>query len=170
MECKYCDASFSPSFLAEEGWGGGVLQLYTDQNKFALYVYLDCYKNLSFLILFEMPYQSKKHKQYARELRSNMTHTEKYLWMFLRKKQFKGFAFRRQFSIGSYIVDFVCLEARLIIECDGGQHAIQKEYDKRRDDYLRAQGFQVLRFWDNEIFQNTYGVLECIFRYLTPPP
>ena len=99
-----------------------------------------------------------------------MTHTERYLWIFLRKKRFKDFAFRRQFNISSYIVDFICLKSRLIIECDGGQHAIQKEYDKKRDAYLKAQGFKVLRFWDNEIFQHTHAVLEKILLYLTPPP
>lgn len=67
--------------------------------------------------------------------------------------------------VGRYIVDFVCLAERLIIEVDGGQHA-NNESDRRRDQWLEDQGFRVLRFWNNEVLNNTDGVLEVIIEYL----
>ncbi len=110
----------------------------------------------------------------ARQLRKNMTDTEQCLWRHLRKKQLGDALFRRQFEVGAYIVDFVCLSARLIVECDGGQHQEQQAYDQRRDAYLRAQGFTILRFWNHEVLQETSVVLERILSYLTlhpnPPP
>ena len=83
-------------------------------------------------------------------------------WLHLRAHRLQGFKFKRQQPIGFYIVDFVCFEARLIVEADGGHHAEQVEYDTRRDDWLRSQGFTVLRFWNNDILGNTEGVLETI--------
>ena len=110
----------------------------------------------------------------ARQLRKNMTDTEQCLWRHLRKKQLGDALFRRQFEVGAYIVDFVCLSARLIVECDGGQHQEQEAYDQKRDAYLRAQGFTILRFWNHEVLQETSAVLERILPYLTlhpnPPP
>ena len=85
-------------------------------------------------------------------------------------KQMEGLKFRRQQPIDNYIVDFVCLEKRIVIEIDGGQHAAQ-EKDVFRDEYLRQQGFNVLRFWNNEVLQNINGVLEVIRdRCLSPSP
>jgi len=83
----------------------------------------------------------------------------------------EGFKFRRQQPIDSYIVDFVCLGNRIIIELDGGQHATQKEEDIERDTYLRQHGFSILRFWNNEVLQNINGVLEVIREScLSPAP
>jgi len=83
-----------------------------------------------------------------------------------------GAKFRRQHPIGPFIVDFVCIDARLIIEVDGGQHH-ESQRDRRRDDLLRGRGFLVLRFWDNEVLQNTEAVLEEIWMAIgdrTPSP
>ena len=99
---------------------------------------------------------------HARELRKNATDCERLLWQHLRAHRLQGFKFKRQQPLGLYIVDFVCFEARLIIEADGGHHAEQAEYDNRRDDWLRSQGFTVLRFWNNEVLNNIDGVLERI--------
>ncbi|GAB6268373.1 MAG: hypothetical protein STSR0002_11140 [Smithella sp.] len=104
-------------------------------------------------------------------LRKRPTDAEKLLWKQLRLKQIEGFKFRRQQPIDYYIVDFVCFEKRIIVEVDGGQHAMQKEDDIIRDTYLRQQGFQVLRFWNNEVLQNINGVLEVIREScLSPAP
>ena len=98
----------------------------------------------------------------ARRLRKNPTEAEKRLWYHLRRKQLDGFRFRRQRPIGRYIVDFTCLEASLIIEVDGGQHAFRSEQDYERTRFLEAQGFRVMRFWNNDVLENTDGVLETI--------
>ena len=98
----------------------------------------------------------------ARELRKNATDCERLLWQHLRAHRLQDLKFKRQQPLGLYIVDFVCFEVRLIVEADGGHHAEQVEYDKRRDDWLRSQGFTVLRFWNNEILTNIEGVLERI--------
>jgi very-short-patch-repair endonuclease len=77
--------------------------------------------------------------------------------------------FRRQQPIENYIVDFVCFDKRIIIEVDGGQHSVNKDSDSVRDEYLKSNGFDVLRFWNNEIFENLNGVLEVIKnKVLTP--
>jgi very-short-patch-repair endonuclease len=99
----------------------------------------------------------------ARKLRKNATECERLLWLHLRAHRLQGFKFKRQQPIGPYIVDFVCLEARCIVEADGGQHSEQAEYDARRDHWFRSQGFIVLRFWNNDILNNTEGVLATIF-------
>ncbi len=83
------------------------------------------------------------------------------MWYRLRAHRFCDSAFRRQYPIGRYVVDFVCLEARLIVEIDGGQHA-ESRRDEVRDAWLRAQGFVVLRFWNNDVVSNFNGVLERI--------
>lgn len=104
-------------------------------------------------------------------LRKKPTDAEKLLWNKLRQKQLEGFKFRRQQPIDNYIVDFICFEKRIIVEVDGGQHAMQKEDDILRDTYLRQQGFQVLRFWNNDVLQNINGELEVIQeRCLSPAP
>ena len=97
----------------------------------------------------------------ARQLRRNQTDAEKILWKHLRARQFCGLKFRRQYPIGNYIVDFVCLEKSIIIEVDGGQHS-ENEKDKERDKWLKEEGFMVLRFWNNEVMKNIEGVLEKI--------
>ncbi|OGD22480.1 MAG: hypothetical protein A2W03_02520 [Candidatus Aminicenantes bacterium RBG_16_63_16] len=98
----------------------------------------------------------------ARKLRKNSTEAEKALWKQLHAKQLEGNKFRRQQPIGDYIVDFVCFEKNIIIEIDGGQHAVQTHEDSRRDEILAQQGFKVLRFWNNEVLGSIEGVLEKI--------
>ncbi|MBI1910318.1 MAG: endonuclease domain-containing protein [Deltaproteobacteria bacterium] len=112
----------------------------------------------------------KTLNQCAKDLRKRSTDTEKFLWKYLRSKRLENFRFRRQAPIGPYIVDFVCLEKRIVIECDGGQHAFQARKDKGRDDWLEKEGYKVLRFWDREVLQNTEGVLETILREISGSP
>jgi len=81
-----------------------------------------------------------------------------------------GYKFRRQEPIGSYVVDFICQEKRIIIEVDGGQHSIEQERDNERDNWLEGQGYKVLRFWNNEVLINVEGVLEVIQDILNHPP
>jgi very-short-patch-repair endonuclease len=102
----------------------------------------------------------------ARRLRHEMTDAETRLWSRLRAHRFSDFSFRRQTPIGPYIVDFVCLDARLIVEVDGGQHA-DNLHDVNRDEWLREQGFAILRFWNSDVFGNLAGVLESISTTLT---
>lgn len=100
----------------------------------------------------------------AKALRKTSTDVERLLWSRLRAGRFENMKFRRQHPIGSYIVDFVCLERKLVIELDGGQHAMPEEImkDRRRDVWLEKEGYMVLRFWDNEVLTNTDEVLEVI--------
>ena len=93
-----------------------------------------------------------------------MTDAERLLWSKLRKRQVLGSRFRRQHPVGGYIVDFVCIEAKLIIEVDGGQHAEQQGYDDARTDWLSNQGYRVIRFWNHEILTNFEAVMETIVR------
>ena len=103
-----------------------------------------------------------------------MTDAEKHLWRHLRQRQLNGCKFRRQQPIGNYIVDFVCFEQRLIIELDGSQHAEQIDYDTKRDARLKSQGYRILRFWNNQVLQETEAVKEVIMEalapHLNPPP
>ena len=100
--------------------------------------------------------------QRARALRLNQTEAEQRLWYYLRAHRFMGLKFKRQKPIGNYIVDFICLSPKLDIEIDGSQHAEQVGYDRCRDTWLREQGFLVLRFWNNEVLNQTEAVLESI--------
>ncbi len=100
----------------------------------------------------------------ARTLRRNSTDAENLLWRQLRRKGLSGLKFRRQQPIDSYIVDLICFEKRIIIEIDGGQHALEREKDAERDNYLKRNGFKILRFWNNEVLQNMEGVLEEIMK------
>jgi len=96
-----------------------------------------------------------------------MTEAELALWRHLRLRQLKGCKFRRQQPIGKYIVDFVCLEKRLIIEVDGGQHSGHASYDSERNAWLESQGFSVLRFWNNQVLKEMEAVEEVIMDALT---
>ncbi|MGL6160311.1 endonuclease domain-containing protein [Microbulbifer sp.] len=98
----------------------------------------------------------------ARSLRSNATDAEQKLWYHLRAHRFMGLKFKRQKPIGHYIVDFACMNPKLIIKLDGDQHLDQGNYDHRRDSWLRDQGFEVLRFWNNQALSETSAVLEMI--------
>jgi very-short-patch-repair endonuclease len=100
-------------------------------------------------------------RQRARALRGRMTDAERKLWFALRDRRFAGFKFRRQVPIDRFIADFVCFEARLIIEVDGGQHAGSLQ-DRWRDRWFAANGFCVVRFWNNEVLSNLDGVLTVL--------
>jgi very-short-patch-repair endonuclease len=100
-------------------------------------------------------------KRHAVELRKEPTPAEAKLWSRLRNDQL-GVTFRRQHAIGSYIPDFCCPKANLIIELDGSQHLEQEEYDEQRTRYLEAQGYKVIRFWNNDVMNNIEGVILAI--------
>jgi len=108
--------------------------------------------------------------QKARALRGHLTDAEQLLWRHLRMRQIAGCKFRRQRPIGPYIVDFVCLERKLIVELDGGQHAERQRYDKSRDRWLKMQGYHVLRFWNDEVLTKIDDVKEVIYCALIEPP
>ena len=104
--------------------------------------------------------------QRARALRRRMTDAERVLWGHLRNRELGGWKFRRQYPVGSFIVDFICVEKNVVIEVDGGQHAENAEQDAQRSAYLKKMGYRVLRFWNNEVLQETEAVLEAIFAIL----
>ncbi len=106
---------------------------------------------------------------YARQLRRQQTDAERQLWRVLRDRQLQGFKFRRQHPIGCYIVDFCCLERKLVVELDGGHHLLQSEADQCRTDFLVNRGYQVLRFWDHEVLIESETVLEQVLRTLQSP-
>jgi very-short-patch-repair endonuclease len=100
----------------------------------------------------------------SHELRLNQTDSEKELWQSLSSIQLCHGHFRRQHAIGPYIVDFCAPRYKLIIELDGGQHIDQQDYDNERTAYLEQKGYQVLRFWNNEIKDHCDDVLQAISR------
>jgi very-short-patch-repair endonuclease len=100
-----------------------------------------------------------KQRTLARSLRKNSTLPEKILWHELRDRQVGGYKFRRQHPIGNYVVDFCCLEKKLVIEVDGEIHELKADRDKVREDYLVRMGYQIVRFQAREIFQNMNGVI-----------
>ncbi len=98
----------------------------------------------------------------AKVLRRMQTEAEKLLWYALQGRRLNGYKFRRQAPIGPYVADFLCMTARLIVEVDGGQHAIRRAYDEQRDRYLRNEGYEVVRYWNNEVLENLEGVLTTL--------
>jgi len=114
-----------------------------------------------------LPY-NKGLKKFARELRSNMTEAETYLWWKLRKRQISNCQFYRQRIVGNYIVDFYCPEWKLVIEIDGSQHCSEsgKTKDKLRDNHMSDLGLPILRFSAREVMENLEGVLEVIYSRL----
>lgn len=104
----------------------------------------------------------------AKRMRREPTDAERKLWGQLRAKRLNGWKFRRQQPIGNYIVDFVCLEARLIVEADGSQHT-ESSTDRRRDHVLSKEGFRILRLWNNDILTNPEGVATAILAALNTP-
>ena len=106
-------------------------------------------------------------KQLARELRKTSTEAEQRLWYHLRNRRLGGFKFRRQVVIDRYIVDFVCLDAKLIVEADGGQHEFDRLADEVRTRHLERLGYRVVRFWNHEILLETEAVLSSILDELT---
>jgi len=95
-----------------------------------------------------------------------MTEAERLLWRALRDRQLAGFKFRRQHPVRPYVVDFVCIERKLVVEIDGGQHAQQAARDMVRTTAIQAKGYRVIRFWNNEVLENLEGVLQSIFAAL----
>ncbi len=106
----------------------------------------------------------------ARNLRKNRTDAENRMWYFLRNRRLSGYKFVREKVIGKYIADFVCREKKLIIEVDGGQHMAAAAYDQQRTKDLEAIGYQVVRFWNNEVHENIQGVMENILNLLENVP
>jgi len=104
----------------------------------------------------------------VKRLRTYMTDAEQKLWRALRSRA-SGAKFRRQVPLGPFVVDFVCFEAKLIVELDGGQHA-DNPRDTRRDRYFSDQGYRVLRFWNNDVLKNMEGVLTRITEFADPSP
>ncbi|NNM79388.1 MAG: DUF559 domain-containing protein [Gallionella sp.] len=109
-------------------------------------------------------------KIYAREMRKNQTDAEQLIWHLLRGREISLAKFRRQHPIGRYILDFYCVEHQLAVELDGGQHSEQANYDETRTAFLNAQGIRVLRFWNNEVLQETEAVMEVIWQALQLSP
>ncbi len=103
-------------------------------------------------------------KTIARRLRKSSTDTERALWYQIRKSAIEETKFRRQQPLGPYVVDFVSFQEKIIVELDGGQHAVNIESDQVRESYLHEKGYRVLRFWNNEVLENMAGVLEVIRR------
>lgn len=110
-----------------------------------------------------------KNIKLAKALRTNQTDAEIKIWQALRASRLLSYKFRRQVPMGDFIVDFVCFEKKLIVEIDGGQHLDSKS-DLTRDAKLKAQGYRVLRFWNNEITENLDGALAIILQYLQMQP
>jgi very-short-patch-repair endonuclease len=112
-----------------------------------------------------------KLRRRARELRNTTTDAERHLWRYLRLRQLAGLRFRRQVPAAGFIADFLCPERHLIIELDGGQHVEHAQEDAARTRVLSAQGFRVLRYWNDDVLLRTETVLEDILRHVnsTPP-
>jgi very-short-patch-repair endonuclease len=106
----------------------------------------------------------------ARRLRRDQTDVERVLWSRRRDRRLRGLKFRRQAAVGRYVVDFLCADANLIIELDGGQHVERHEQDATRTKDLESRGYLVLRFWNNDVLNNMSGVLESIVDTLKPLP
>lgn len=104
----------------------------------------------------------------ARVLRREPTDVERAVWQYLRNRQVHGCKFRRQHPYRDFILDFVCLEPKLVIELDGGQHATSANYDSYRTLKLEGDGFEVLRFWNNEVIENIEGVMDVVYRLIAP--
>ncbi len=98
----------------------------------------------------------------ARKLRKRQTEAERRLWQRLRNRRLGGYKFRRQHPIGRFIVDFGCLEKRLVVEVDGGQHSWRVEDDALRTSKLEASGFMALRFWNNDVLGRMDEILGAI--------
>jgi len=109
---------------------------------------------------------AKTKTMLARKLRRNQSEAEKRLWRAVRSRRLGGYKFRRQVPIGHFIADFLCEDARLIVELDGGQHAENKADDLLRTQSLEAFGYRVIRFWNNEVFENMEGVLSLLLQEL----
>jgi 2-isopropylmalate synthase len=114
-------------------------------------------------------YARRQKRDVARALRRNSTDAERIIWRLLRDRRLDGVKFRRQVPIGPFVADFASVEHRLVVELDGGQHAESKS-DALRDSFLAANGWRVVRFWNNEVMRNREGVWESIQRALALTP
>jgi very-short-patch-repair endonuclease len=110
----------------------------------------------------------RKINRQAAKLRRNMTDAEKRIWHQVRDRRLKGHKFKRQWSLGPYVVDFCCIEQRLVVEIDGGQHSA--EVDATRTAELNAMGYRVMRFWNNDVLANLDGVLMSLLAELETRP
>jgi very-short-patch-repair endonuclease len=110
----------------------------------------------------------------AKKLRGNQTDAERKLWYWLRNRQIGGLKFRRQVVLGNYVVDFLCHEQKVIIELDGGQHAIQTHYETQRTTYLEKAGYRIVLYWNNDVLLIIHEVLDEISKicgiYYPPSP
>lgn len=111
-----------------------------------------------------MPPVRRQISPHASQLRRDQTDCEQRLWMAVRGRRLGGWKLRRQATIGPFVVDFLCVEAGLIVELDGGQHSVELDADRRR--YLEARGLRVLRFWNTDVMHNIEGVLEVLLNKL----
>ncbi|WP_448206040.1 endonuclease domain-containing protein [Azospirillum sp. sgz302134] len=116
-----------------------------------------------------MPRIQEKTRTKARSMRREPTDAERKLWSIVRRRQINGWYFRRQHPIPPYIADFACVEAMLVVEAGGGQHA-DSAYDTARDRHLRLHGWRILRFWNNDVLGNPEGVALMIREALGPLP
>ena len=110
----------------------------------------------------------EKYKR-ARNLRKGSTEQERIIWGLVRNRQLNGLKFVRQYPIGKYIADFACRRLKLVIELDGGQHNEDDNinYDNERTKYMEAEGYRVIRFWNNEIDNNLEGVYERLLEIIS---
>jgi very-short-patch-repair endonuclease len=109
-------------------------------------------------------------RDFAKQLRRNLTPFEWHFWHAVKNRQLAGSKFRRQVPVGPYVADFLCVTARLIIELDGSQHGDAADTDAVRTRYLEAQGYRVLRFWNNDVMTNLEGVLRIVELALAEAP
>ena len=105
-----------------------------------------------------------------RSLRQTSTKPEQLIWAALRNRRLAGLKFRRQHSIGPYIVDFICVEEHLIVELDGGYHDDVVDEDLARQRFLQSQGYTVLRFWNEDVLQDVESVATAIVKAAGVPP
>ena len=112
---------------------------------------------------------SDRLQNFAKSLRAEMTQAEQKLWRHLRAHRLQQYKFKRQQPLGPYIADFACFNARLIVEVDGSQH-LESPRDARRDEWFKANNFRVLRFWNDQVLQETESVLEVILRAVEETP
>jgi very-short-patch-repair endonuclease len=117
-----------------------------------------------------MPQFRPRPTKRAQQLRNETTDAERTLWRHLSRRQLQGFKFSRQMPVGPFICDFVCRERMLVVELDGGQHSDRAAQDAHRTRFLRQEGLTVLRFWNNDVLQNTDGVLGVILAKLQALP
>jgi len=114
--------------------------------------------------------RDKRLQLFAKELRKEQNPSEKMVWGLLRNRRFAKFKFRRQYPIGPFIADFVCMDAMLVLELDGETHVGREDYDSRRKKYLEEQGFRVVRVWNNQLHENSEGVMQHILNLCKEGP